>query len=529
MASSEPDAPAAGLGDQEATGFWRLARPPAAQRPWLVSPEGRPVFLLAVNTVMRDVVAHGVRQCAGIGDYIRRDAPGVCAQLEWARLSDDYGFNSVGAFSEPNDFDDTRGDSYMIRPRPEGAGAPYAVTLDVAARGDDRALKDQDGNPLLSGFSAKRVGDPYNPAFLADLDAVAAKVRARRDDPRLQMWFAGNEIGIFDVAGHKLVGVRDLRRWLWSDVPAGSTIDAPRCVRHALAAFLRDRYGASVDKLNRAWASTYADFPAIVSTGPLPVPYVQACNDRAAADLQRFVHDELLPRWVRAVSTCIRGADPNHLVASPRLAIAGSGAYRFWTGPPAAKPDQWAEAPGAIIPADAPGVRYSPFDVLGRDGDSGFDLVAVNAYSGAAAFEEPWFTDGLTTLATQSGLPLLISEFSIRARIEGWTGRGGAGSFVPAIDAHADQVQRGVHYGAQMGQFVAQREVVGAAWHAWSDRFRPTDPSAKASSAQINMGIVQCTDPDRGLRAGDPWVAFASLVAESNATILERIAATTGL
>jgi hypothetical protein len=43
--------------------------------------------------------------------------------------------------------------------------------------------------------------------------------------------------------------VRGFRRWLWSDVPAGSTIDRPACARHALAAFLRERYRDSIDDL----------------------------------------------------------------------------------------------------------------------------------------------------------------------------------------------------------------------------------------------------------------------------------------
>lgn len=105
------------------------------------------------SPVMRDTRQAGVARCDGIGDYIRRVEPSRAAQLEWARLSNGrsgdvtvprpYCFNSIGAFSQINDFDDSDGDSYMIRPHEAGgAGAPYLVVLNVDPRGADRALAD---------------------------------------------------------------------------------------------------------------------------------------------------------------------------------------------------------------------------------------------------------------------------------------------------------------------------------------------------------------------------------------------------
>ncbi len=520
----------------EPTGFWRLARPEGARRTWLVAPDGRAVFLLGVNTVMRDTRRGSRSRCDGIGAYIGRRAPSEAAHVEWARLSSGasggftvprpYGFNSVGAFSETNDFDDSGGDSYMVRaPEAGGAGAPYAVVVGIAPRGDDRALKDEAGNVLLAGLSDARVGDPFNPAFLDDLDArIEEEVLPRRSDPQLQMWFAGNEIGIFDVAGHGTGGVRDFRRWLWSDVPVGSSVDQPLCACHALAAFLRDRYAGSIAALNAAWETTYPDFAAIVDRGPRPVPYVHDSNARSRADLQRFVHDRLLREWVRAVTLRLRAADPNHLIASPRLALATQRAYRFWSGRAQPQPDHWAEPPRATVGTGTVSVRYSPFDLLARDGEGGFDLVAVNAYTGASTFPEPWFSDGLNKIRGQSGLPLVISEFGVRARIDGWSNRGGAGAFVPHADSIDDQRQRGQRYRSQIDQFIGLPDVIGAVWHAWSDRFMPADPSL-----QINLGLVQCTDPARRMRAGQRWTPTDSLIAETNQTILQRIAARTGI
>jgi hypothetical protein len=130
----------------QATGFWRLARPEGALRTWLVGPDGRTTCLLGVNTVMRDTRRDGLSRCQGIGAYIGRREVSAAAHVEWARLSDGasggftvprpYGFNSVGAFSETNDFDDSGGDSYMIRAPEDGrAGAPYAVVIGVAPPG----------------------------------------------------------------------------------------------------------------------------------------------------------------------------------------------------------------------------------------------------------------------------------------------------------------------------------------------------------------------------------------------------------
>jgi hypothetical protein len=501
----------------------------------LLDPAGRGVFVLGVNTVMRDTRRAGVPRCEGIGDYIRRVDPSRAAHLEWARLSNGrsgdvtvprpYGFNSIGAFSQINDFDDTGDDSYMIRPlEAGGAGAPYMVVLNVDPKGADRALADEHGSVLMGGPAGHMIGDPFNPAFADDIDAVVEReVVPRAEDPRLQMWFAGNELGIFDKAQRGRAGVRDFRRWLWSQVPPSSTLDRPRCARHALAAALRERYGHDIAALNALWESDYADFAAIVDTGPRPVPFVHDCNLACAEDLQRFVHDRLLREWVDVITRRVRAADPNHLLASPRLAIATQDQYRFWNGPDHPQPDHWVEPPARRLGADTATVRHSPLDLLGREGASGFDLVAINAYTGAPSFARPWFSDGVHKLQREAGLATIISEFGVRARIRGWSNRGGAGAFVPHTDAIDDQMQRGQRYRSQIDQFIGFRHMVGAVWHAWSDRFNPDDPGL-----QINLGLVQCTDPPRGMHAGHRWDGPDRLIAETNRSILQSITASTG-
>ena len=513
--------------------YWHIEEPADSQRTWLVSPSGERVFWLGVNTVMRDKTCDGI-----VKTWIQRTNPTESANIEWARLSTGqsngetvdkpYCFNSVGAFSDTNDFDASGGDSYMIRP-PEagGAGAPYAVVVTPTAKGNDRALKDEAGKVLLGGYSEARMGDPWNPAFLADLDAmVASEIVPRKTDTRLQMWFIGNEIGIFDKAQQDGNGVRDFRRYIWSDCPAGSTIDAPGCARHALAAFLRDRYKSSLASLNTAWGSSYAgnSFSVIVDAGPRPVPYVHDCNITCRTDLQIFVHDRLLAEWVRAVTTRVRAADPNHIISSPRLALSASTRYRFWAPASSASPDVWADDQSVPVPTDTPEVKYCPFDLLKRDGDAGFDVISVNVYSGDPTFEKPWFTDGIHKLQDMSGLPVIVSEFSVRAIIDGWTNKGGAGSFVPHNDATDDQIQRGAYYKSQIDQLIGFKRVLGASWHAWSDRFASADPAH-----QINMGLVQCDDPARGLEAGRRWDEIDDRIAETNCNIMNLIEQKTGL
>jgi hypothetical protein len=90
-------------------------------------------------------------------------------------------------------------------------------------------------------------------------------------------------------------------------------------------------------------------------------------------------------------------------------------------------------------------------------------------------------------------------------------------------DEFDDQRQRGRRYQTQIEQFIGFRDVVGAVWHAWSDRFILTNPAL-----QINLGLVQCSDPRRHMEAGRRWDRIDSLIAETNRTINQRITARTG-
>ena len=420
----------------------------------------------------------------------------------------------------------------MIRaPEAGGAGAPYAVVLGRRRAGEDRALKDEDGTVLLVRVRGRRMlGDPFNPAFLADLDAlVEREVAPRRDDPRLQMWFAGNEIGDLRCRrARPAAGSATSGAGCGPTSRSGSSVDRPLCARHALAAFLRERYAGSIGALNAAWEQPRTRTSRRSSRRrPRPVPYVHDCNARSRADLQRFVHDRLLPEWVRAVTLRIRAADPNHLIASPRLAIATPPRLPLLERPRA-----------AAIPTTGPNRPRRPIG----DGTADGPLQPVRPASAATA--RPASTRGAQRLhrradvpravvhrraeqdpARSPGLPLLISEFGLRARIDGWSNRGGAAAFVPHADAIDDQLQRGQRYRSQIDQFIGfpprrrrRRGTPGA-----TASCRPI-PASRSTSDSSNAPTPRAACAPAS--AGRPPT---SLIADTNQTILQRIAAKTGL
>jgi hypothetical protein len=211
-------------------------------------------------------------------------------------------------------------------------------------------------------------------------------------------------------------------------------------------------------------------------------------------------------------------------VATPRMALGDSDDYRFYT--PASEPgaEVWYDTPHIEVPTDAGDVIYCPYDLFARDGDAGFDVIAVNVYSGQSTFEEPWLPAGFARMHERSGLPVIVSEFSVRARIDGWSNRGGAGSFVPGSDGTDDQIQRGAYYREQIDQLTRMPFVLGASWHAWSDRYLAAD-----EAHQINMGLLRCEVPGSGHTAGDRWPEIDERVADTNCAIMDRLAKNTGL
>lgn len=518
------------------TGFFRIERP--GERYWLVDPAGNPWFGLGVNTVFRNSKVEGITpylQRYGNSREGRRRA----ASVEWGRLTDGadgaYFFNNIGGFSDTNDLEKTI-DNPMLEFAPYGVvlnEEPYDVApevRDAAGRLVQRrreipwvsALRSGNGKYLgaevpvgsKSRDGSHFVGDPFDPRFRERLQRRWAP-RMHRGDPRLLYYWIGNETGLFDHPLHRPQGVRDLRPYIWNlSCPADSSIDAPRCSTHALGAMLRERY-MTIDRLNSAWGTRHASFDAVLAAHPQPgLSGERACERACGEDLWRFVR-RLWGEWIRVTTTTVRSMDPDHLVSSPRFSIGDSDHYCWWGVEGC---NERFVASGDAVPQSTPELRYSPFDLFARNGDAGFDFVSLNAYSrpNESGWERPWFTNGVHKIMSESGLPILISEFGIRTRIADWTNRGGAGSFVPnQATTEDEQILRGRFYEDDVTQLISLRGIMGVTFHRWADVYE-TDGERQ----QINMGIIH--------RNGERWANFDDGIRIVNSTIYGRLQRATG-
>lgn len=487
----------------EATGFFHVERPENSSRAWLVDPQGAPFYAISVNSVFRSASAEGME------DYLNRLGDlREAARREWDRLSEGrdgsygYRFNATLGFSNGHDVGDG------LNPITEFA--PYGVNLTVAAsRTSSWVLRNADGEVFAGGTP---LGDPFNPAYIDDL-AAKWKEHVRPEDPMLITYYLGNEQGHFDWPQHidgKPPGTLDLRPYLWSTCPPSSSPALPACASHALVAFLRERYSEDILLLNGAWQRELKSFDDILSIKPSPdATGARACIGECEQDLQRFQR-VLWRKLIKSWTGTLRAMDPNHLIASPRLAVVNPRYYCFWG------------IPGCIAyfndgrkVGQGAGVTYSPWRLFRRNGPYGFDVVAINAYSAPnqRAYDEPWFTRGLHKIMRESKLPVLITEFGIRGRIDGWTNTGGALSYVPNGTTAEQQESRGLYYRYDMSRFVSFRGVLGASFHRWADRYDEAN--------QLNMGVVH--------RNGARWDGFDAHIKSWNSTAYARIERLTGL
>ena len=485
------------------TGFFHIVRPSGAERVWLVDPDGNPWYGVGINTVLRTA------NVPEIEAYLKRlpDFNEV-ARLEWDRLSTGaaggfgYFFNGSLGFVTENDI--TAGINPVTRYAPYGERLPVSVPIDAPF-----VMKSAGGKVLGASDSSATLGDPFNPAYRDHLAAAWAP-RIRRDDPNLIVYWLDNEIGLFDWPLHLPPGTRDMRIWIWSACPAGSSIDQPACAPHAFGNFLKGRYQGDPARLSRAWGKSFASFDAVLAARPTPgsKDAARRCQGECEQDMQRFQR-VLWRKWVVVWTGLVRELDPNHLVGSPRMAIGNSSLYCFWgiDGCTARFTD------GRRVRAGS-GVTYSPFALFRRNGPYGFDLIGVNAYSRAdrRGYDRPWLANGFHTMMRESGLPIFVSEFGIRARIEGWTNSGGATAFVPHADPEREQELRGEFYAWDMAHFASFRGVVGASFHRWADRY--------IAEEQMNMGVVH--------RDGTRWSAFDDRIRRWNIGTYSRLKKLTG-
>lgn len=490
-----------------------LTAAPSVRRSWFFTPRGTPIFLNGVNTVY--ATSHQSR----IGRYLATHG----AAAEWARISSRSGFglNWIGSW--------VAADNPVIAA--DGSRAPYGAVLSLSPsatlhrHGDPAAqvVLRTDGQPMSSrghwlqdphqtdghtvlcaGISRRVYGDPFNPDYQLEAEAeIERQVAPHRHRANLVMYYMGNEQGIGDFTREHRgsnpdaaycahgTGIADLRRFLWTECPQGSSIDAPMCAPHAFGFFLRDRYG-SIDALNRAWGARYATFDALLADRPQPDA---ATRGDDLADFALI----LVRQWVRVTTEAIRRSDTTEggalirrrarPIGSPRLALANDRAFRFYSL--GARADRWTT--GGAVPdpharragvrvnttaypeLDATRVRFDPYRAFGRfasQPEAGFDVIAVNVYTGAARFSERWLHAGFQRLRALSDRALMVSEFGLRLRDSCWTNAGGAASYVgssaPYRTHDPRDIERGRRYVSQVRQLVREG-AVAVSWHRWAD------------------------------------------------------------
>ncbi|MBR3222962.1 MAG: hypothetical protein IKF72_12135 [Kiritimatiellae bacterium] len=237
--------------------------------------------------------------------------------------------------------------------------------------------------------------DPWDESFAKGVTAALEAHGREAHDPWCIGFFVDNEINWGATP-------RQLAEWTMqspSDQPA----------KKALVAFLRDRYGDDVARLNAAWAASYADWEDLRHSIVLP-------GSGADGDLLEFTKIAA-DAYFRQTKETVKAFDPQLLYLGCRF--AGS------------KCPPWA------------------VDACARH----CDVVSYNIYRETLA---DWrLPDGLDA-------PVMIGEFHFGA-----TDRGPFGTGVRQADSQADRAEKMKAY---VRSALENPQIVGVHWHQFSDQ-----------------------------------------------------------
>ncbi len=281
------------------------------------------------------------------------------------------------------------------------------------------------------------VVDYFSERFEKVAEEVAEKMCApRRDDPWLLGYFTDNEL-----------------RWgpdwrsskhLFDDYLALEK-DAPG--KRVLIQYLWEKYG-SISELNAKWGTSFSSFEDILNIYEPP--------DRASLDSDRLGFLELVSkRYFKVCHDAIRKHDPNHLILGCRFAFR------------------------------------PPDEVL--KGCVGYvDVVSVNNYGWEPPLED------LRAINRLTGLPVMITEFSFKARDSGLPNTRGAGTPL------ATQVDRAERFENYVRKILSEPYVVGYHWFQYSDQ----PAQGRFDGENSNFGLVNIED--------EPWVILVTRVTTVN-------------
>jgi len=264
--------------------------------------------------------------------------------------------------------------------------------------------------------------DVFDPSYAEAVIGVVRRIcRPLAQDEHLVGYFTDNEL-----------------RW-GADWRSGDPIfveflqlpdDAPG--RRAVVNFLESRY-LTVGELNEEWRTEYESFDQIGRT-----PQV---GSRIPAEDQDGFLQLVAQQYFRIAEDAVRGVDEHHLILGCRFA------------------------------------GYAPRPVLEAMRDH-VDVVSLNHY----ATEPP--KELLREIHRVTGRPVLISEFSFRARDSGLPNTRGAGVVVDT------QEERAEHFERYVRELMALPMTVGYHWFEHADQ-----PAAgRFDGEDSNYGVVDITD-----------------------------------
>jgi agarase len=279
--------------------------------------------------------------------------------------------------------------------------------------------------------------DFFSEAFERTAYEVAEKICApRKNDPYLLGYFTDNEL-----------------RWspdwrsskhLFDDYIAFEK-DAPG--KRALVNYLEEKYG-SIGELNAKWGTSFISFEDILNVYTLPA------GSPIDADRLGFL-EVISKRYFQVCHDAIRMYDPNHLILGCRFAFR------------------------------------PPDEVL--KGCIGYtDLISINNYGWEPPLED------LRAINRLTGLPIIITEFSFKARDSGLPNTRGAGTPL------ATQEDRAEHFEKYVSKLLSEPYVVGYHWFQYADQ----PAQGRFDGENSNFGLVNIED--------EPWTILVTRVTKVN-------------
>lgn len=287
------------------------------------------------------------------------------------------------------------------------------------------------------------VADVFSPRFAQAVREQAARRCAEdRDDRFLLGYFTDNELRWgADWRSKKSLFEEFLGR------------DADSPGKQALVRLLRAR-APSVGAFNQAWGTQ------LTSLDELPALTVLPMTNAVARAAEREFLREYARTYFKTCREAIQAADPNHLVLGCRFA---------------------GYAPQPVIEAMAEFI----------------DVVSYNHY-GFSAPVEP-----LRKLHAATGRPILLTEFSFKARDSGLPNTRGAGR---PLDT---QSERAEHFERYVTALASLPFVVGYHWFQYSDQ----PPEGRFDGENSNFGLVRGDD--------QPWAELVERFTQVNARLEE--------